>query len=1385
MTKDREVRLEVKDNALLVANGGRAFSREGVISICASHLSDKRLSQSDDEVRDDFGGADEDLVRRIQARELETYRRDPNRITSDYRSEDETSRDYGGRFLWELLQNAVDAMGDDRSSGEFIGSKGLGFKAVLELTETPEIYSGPFHFLFSASETQNLLKEQDLHDNPPPLTFRIPHTATPDEGVKDLLDAGYTTVIRLPLKDDAVKGTVVDQLQDLDPLFMLLVPQLSTLRVIGPNGETVHRTHSADPGLSDGVVRFTTECPAGPQSTCWRRWAWTHKQNGKRLTAAICLPLAEGDAGVPVADCRTHPLFVFFPTQHDTKMRAVVHVSFDLAHNREHTRPGDHDDQILEAFKGLLRRVIDECPVKTVLEAFGQTGLDDQAGNPSSAGRLPGDRLPPTAWRTVSEARFVPTVGGSRESPGEVRLWRHRLGFVLKEDIDAVRNARLLAPGLRSLWSPLCQFGAEELSTAAYVDLLRHCRNRSVSECVLSWMTLTHVLRQDNARMTDDWRYAYADRKDNRLQVPCWWTEQGVARPLAGGLPMLRPRVKNWPDWLEADILHTDMWRAVSPTRRTPRWWSKYVLDTREKYCDQALYPHIATWTKDEWRDRGWTALGQFRQWYPGPTRDADPWIPDSERTQDRRSSAAEYLRVPTDKGWLPPTDCCAGHAWGGVKAFDRYFATVHDRGLLLPLDQWAEQVRQEATEDDWRPLLRWLGVSWGPKVREMELPPNETLLPELWSGYKEDIWLTYWLSNLFIEHFPQCLFDSNVDDESEHRMMQTMIRLAAVVESRQASYVRYKVRRCSSFAWHQLCRTEWLPCKHSLLHHEYRVAPANAFMPGKGFNGLFPEVLRGNDDEEWYGSVVGVLRQLGVRDELPEDADKWHYWMRRLPDVGDRSANPDSVRTAAEALYRKYLRLEWDTPFPTDIRLPCLAAGEGGPVLSFASASEVYYVDAPHLQEVRDEIVQKGYKLFILSLRAGRRAVSQLQISPLSSVLRAEEQFAGEDVRATKAVLIRYQERRVGLTLAAELENELPPDLPISVVNNLEVNLVGHEKVASVDVLSWQAGEGQPLLLNARNQWRAFGHGLARWVIRQETKATLFEALLRERSRREYEDRLLHSGVTIADVERAMADWLAGSDNGREDSGEPRRGTGQDDSAGESRPEDVNDKPGTDNVNAGQSTVPEPSWGWSGRGNGRGTGADRRRTSRGDRRGRSVRPNLATGRAAEDWLGERLTEVFPGTVERGVRDSQNRESDFIVGQDSMRYHIEVKHLANIGGKIYWSQGQCGKALDMGRESGEEYFMALLLSKAHGQYNIYWSWDPLSDLQAAQRDVQWEGASDYEDVESDSWDVTDQQPDEVPVKRHTFRIDVDQELLDGLHEDDGSLQKLRERLRGT
>ena len=136
--RNTEVLFAVTKDALLIANGGRSFTRKGVISVCASHLSDKRS----DGVTDHFDAGDEQLVAAIRDNELDHYK-DPNRISGDFGAEYETVHDYDGRFVWELLQNADDAMGKPgRSSVDLIGSKGWPEHAPFDkviVTAAPEL----------------------------------------------------------------------------------------------------------------------------------------------------------------------------------------------------------------------------------------------------------------------------------------------------------------------------------------------------------------------------------------------------------------------------------------------------------------------------------------------------------------------------------------------------------------------------------------------------------------------------------------------------------------------------------------------------------------------------------------------------------------------------------------------------------------------------------------------------------------------------------------------------------------------------------------------------------------------------------------------------------------------------------------------------------------------------------------------------------------------------------------------------------------------------------------------------------------------------------------------------------------------------------------------
>jgi hypothetical protein len=127
-----------------------------------------------------------DVIGRIVERNVGVYRADPGRLREDVSQESQIAEDYRGRLVYELLQNADDAMEgqashDDRvafhvtddalwmtNTGRAltdddivglcglgassktdaagvrrasIGHKGLGFKSVLEITERPAAYS--------------------------------------------------------------------------------------------------------------------------------------------------------------------------------------------------------------------------------------------------------------------------------------------------------------------------------------------------------------------------------------------------------------------------------------------------------------------------------------------------------------------------------------------------------------------------------------------------------------------------------------------------------------------------------------------------------------------------------------------------------------------------------------------------------------------------------------------------------------------------------------------------------------------------------------------------------------------------------------------------------------------------------------------------------------------------------------------------------------------------------------------------------------------------------------------------------------------------------------------------------------------------------------------
>ncbi|MFE7900501.1 sacsin N-terminal ATP-binding-like domain-containing protein [Streptomyces sp. NPDC057424] len=213
---------------------------------------------------------------------------------------EDTAQEYEGRTILELVQNGHDALGqaapgriavlavnrDDggflyvanegavfaeanfraitelalssKAAGEGIGNKGLGFRSVLQLTDWPEIYSKSspgspvldgYCFRFAGPEdVRSLVDDPALAarviEDISPLALPVPADVT-DPVLKELAEDGYSTVVRLPLRDRHAWGLAVAQAQDMvngeAPLLLFLDRVAGLLVEVRDGSDTAFR----------------------------------------------------------------------------------------------------------------------------------------------------------------------------------------------------------------------------------------------------------------------------------------------------------------------------------------------------------------------------------------------------------------------------------------------------------------------------------------------------------------------------------------------------------------------------------------------------------------------------------------------------------------------------------------------------------------------------------------------------------------------------------------------------------------------------------------------------------------------------------------------------------------------------------------------------------------------------------------------------------------------------------------------------------------------------------------------------------------------------------------------------------------------------------------
>lgn len=319
--------------------------------------------------------------------------------------------EYHGRFLIELLQNAADAwrkaapeggrsavritldpngpalvvanQGDPfpahvvleslghigrstKAEGRAIGHKGVGFKSVLEISRTPELFSGlspssspELAVRFDATTALRQIVESsprwhehlvDVEDIADPLdaipVLRFPiWVDNPPALIEELAGAGFTTVVRLPCTDevsDAWLGKVREAIGDITDQILLLLGTFDEVivddRIAGTTTTVSPLWNHARP-LGDGVTMEQVEVWRGDDlSSHW--WLYRARMEGTenlagetavgvRLTPSLP-PSDLSTVASPLDDASSAPFHLYFPTRISSGLPFLLHGYFEV-----------------------------------------------------------------------------------------------------------------------------------------------------------------------------------------------------------------------------------------------------------------------------------------------------------------------------------------------------------------------------------------------------------------------------------------------------------------------------------------------------------------------------------------------------------------------------------------------------------------------------------------------------------------------------------------------------------------------------------------------------------------------------------------------------------------------------------------------------------------------------------------------------------------------------------------------------------------------------------------------------------------------------------------------------------------------------------------------
>jgi hypothetical protein len=356
----------------------------------------------------------------LRRRVLAAWTDSPARFREDANAEEDLVRGgYRDRLLVELAQNAADAaaragvdghlrleLRDDvlhaantgaplddegvqalaslrasakRGSEGTVGRFGVGFSAVLTVSDAPTVLSTDRSARFSAAETraavtgiEQLADELARRDGAVPV-LRLPFD------VEGRPAEGFATEVVLPLRPGAA-DQVRAALAGLEAELLLALPALQRIDVVLDATTRTLRCHSPANGTSGGLspAKGTIVVTDGDRTTTWRVAQRTgalpaalladrpvEERDRRGYTITWAVPLDDDDRLAPLPGRQV--LHAPTPSDEPLSLPARLIAPFPLGPDRRHVGPGPVTDALVEVAADTYAQLLADLPADPVL----------------------------------------------------------------------------------------------------------------------------------------------------------------------------------------------------------------------------------------------------------------------------------------------------------------------------------------------------------------------------------------------------------------------------------------------------------------------------------------------------------------------------------------------------------------------------------------------------------------------------------------------------------------------------------------------------------------------------------------------------------------------------------------------------------------------------------------------------------------------------------------------------------------------------------------------------------------------------------------------------------------------------------------------------------